>query len=320
MIVVNGILRKNGNEFWKEDAKKGMPKPIELAMFPELKMKDNEGAVYYYKVLMAAKRQKQESQGKGEDSKAGEPGNQKGTSGSKELDNILDNYQELHELWKQLKELSETERKLVQKQVESQLKNIAEQVQKDRGTVPAELQTIIDSLFEVKEPALDWKAFLRRFTGVNQSIVVKRTRKVENQRFPDSPGLKIKRKKRVLFAVDQSGSMDDYSILAAFSEIHHIFKTGTDIRVLEWDARVHNNYNYTGNKIATRSCGGGTQASCAIEWANEHRRDYDALIIFTDGYIENQPLASQLPCLWLITKDGSDQFDHAAPKLKITAE
>lgn len=319
-IVVNGILKKNGNEFWKASQEKKLPVPILNELFPELKMKDDQGATYYYNELMKAKRAKEESKGKGEDSKADKKGNGKGTSGSKNLDEILDNYQELHENWKDFKDLSEAEKKLVQKQVEAQMKQVAEQVQKDRGNIPVELQSIIDSLFEVKEPALDWKAYLRRFVGRNQTTIVKRTRKVENWRFPDSPGLKKRTKKRLAFCVDQSGSMDDASILAAFSEVHHIYKTGTDVRVVEWDYSVHNNYNYTGNKIATRSACGGTQASCAIDWVNERAHEYDVMIIFTDGFIEPKPNLSHIPTLWLITKGGSDQFDHPAPKLKITID
>jgi hypothetical protein len=44
-----------------------------------------------------------------------------------------------HKTWEEFDELSEADKKLVQKQVEHQLKETAEQTEKRRGNIPGEL-------------------------------------------------------------------------------------------------------------------------------------------------------------------------------------
>ena len=68
-----------------------------------------------------------------------------------------------HEFWKQFEGMDEAEKKLMEKQIEHQLKDTAEQVQKQRGHIPGELKELIDSLYVSEEPVLDWRAYLRRF-------------------------------------------------------------------------------------------------------------------------------------------------------------
>ena len=57
------------------------------------------------------------------------------------------NHEGEHQLWEEFENLSEAEKKLIQKQIDHQLKEIA-QSQRTRGTVPSELQSYIEKLFE----------------------------------------------------------------------------------------------------------------------------------------------------------------------------
>ena len=50
-----------------------------------------------------------------------------------------------HEFWKQFEGMDEAEKKLMEKQIEHQLKDTAEQVQKQRGHIPGELKELIDA-------------------------------------------------------------------------------------------------------------------------------------------------------------------------------
>ena len=57
-----------------------------------------------------------------------------------------------HDLWEAMEGMSEAERKLIGKQVDHQLKEIASQLEKrakDRGLIPSEMKDYINSLFEV---------------------------------------------------------------------------------------------------------------------------------------------------------------------------
>ena len=70
-----------------------------------------------------------------------------------------------HTTWDEFDELSEAEKKLVQKQIEHQLKETAEQTEKKRGNIPGELAELIGRLRHVEPAKFDWKGYLRRFVG-----------------------------------------------------------------------------------------------------------------------------------------------------------
>jgi hypothetical protein len=83
---------------------------------------------------------------------------------------------DIHDLWEAMEGMGEAERKLIGKQVDHQLKAIAEELEKrskGRGLIPSEMKDYIDSLFEVTEPVLDWKAYLRRFSNTSNKIITK---------------------------------------------------------------------------------------------------------------------------------------------------
>ena len=152
----------------------------------------------------------------------------------------------MHELWKQFDGLSEAEKKLIAKQIDHQLKEIANQVNKNHGSIPGELKDYVLGLFEEVEAVLDWKAYLRRFNGMSQKVLTKKTRRKPSRRYPSNPALKVKPKKRTLVAIDTSGSVNNDELLKFFNEINHMFKTGTEITVVECDAQIQREYEYKG--------------------------------------------------------------------------
>ena len=58
-----------------------------------------------------------------------------------------------HASWKDFQDLSDTEKELVNQQIDHQAKNTAEHVQKLAGSIPGELSEYIGSLFKQK-PAI----------------------------------------------------------------------------------------------------------------------------------------------------------------------
>ena len=117
-----------------------------------------------------------------------------------------------HSTWEEFDNLSDAEKKLIQKQVEHQLKEVAEQIEKSRGNIPGEMKGLLDSLNSKEPPKFDWKAYIRRFTGGSQKVFTKKLRRKFNKRFEDNPGLKIKHRKHILVAVDTSGSGSDKEV------------------------------------------------------------------------------------------------------------
>jgi predicted metal-dependent peptidase len=82
-------------------------------------------------------------------------------------------------------------------------------------------------------------------------------------------------------------------------------KTGVSIIIAEGDADIHNVYEYKGDvpdKITGR---GGTDMNPFITYFNEHR-EFNSLIILTDGYIGNNEVKTFKPKMMVICSNGED--------------
>jgi predicted metal-dependent peptidase len=221
-----------------------------------------------------------------------------------------------HSTWDEFNELSEAEKKLVQKQVEHQLKEIAEQVQKSRGHVPGELVALLDRLNNSEPPKFDWKAYLRRFTGGSQKVFTKKLRRKFNKRFEDNPGLKIKHRKHILVAIDTSASVSNTEVQEFFHEIDHIAKTGADITVVHCDTHIRHIGPYkAGDKIEVHGRG-GTYFDPVLELYNESQDKYTCLIYLTDGECDCS-VKPRGKMLWVISTRGSINKDLPGPQIKL---
>ena len=221
-----------------------------------------------------------------------------------------------HSTWDDFKDLSEAEQKLIQKQVEHQLKEIADQVTKSRGHVPGELKGLLDKLNSSEPPKFDWKSYLRRFTGGSQKVFTKKLRRKFNKRFEDNPGLKIKFRKHILVAVDTSGSVSDKEVQEFFHEIDHINKTGAEITIVHCDSRIQYIGKYkAGDKIEIHGRG-GTAFDPVLELYNENQDKYTCLVYLTDGECDCsvKPVGK---LLWVISTRGSINKDLPGPQIKL---
>ena len=209
-----------------------------------------------------------------------------------------------HTQWgKDFQECSDAEKQLIQNQINQQIKTAAEQTIKMRGTIPSEMQEIVDELFKPKPRIFDWKSYFRRMLGSIYDINIKKTRRKESIRFPDSAGIKHKKKVSILVAVDTSGSVNDDELRDFFSEITYIYKTGARITILECDAKITANYEYTGKWTGKIHGRGGTDFQPVIDYYRKNMKDYAALVYFTDGECsipDNVPRDT----IWVITSEG----------------
>jgi len=260
------------------------PDIILLTSFPELTLPEKAGTKVYYDLLQKAL----------------------DSGSSPSLQEMMDALTEnsLHITWKEFDGMSEADAKLAKAQIEHQIKGIInEHKNQGRGFVPSELQSWIDAMFEDRAPAYDWKAYFRRFFSSSSKIYTKKTRRKLNKRFSENPALKIKPKKNVLVGVDTSGSVSEKDLIEFFSEIQHMYKTGVTITVAEGDASVHNVYEYKGKMPEFVTGRGGTDMNPFIEYFNKHK-EFNSLIILTDGYIGNNEVKSFKPTLMVISSNG----------------
>ena len=208
--------------------------------------------------------------------------------------------------WKDFQGLSDSEKTLVNNQIDHIAKQTAEAVQKQNGRIPAGLEDYIGKLFKKKERVFDWKSYFRRMIGTILDIELKKTRKKESIRFPDASGLKHKRKSNICVIVDTSGSVSNDELCDFFSEINYVWKAGANVTIVENDADIGRIYNYNGKWDGNVTGRGGTVFEPAVAWYNEHRRDYNTVIFFTDGYADvNLDIKGE--SIWVITSNGCKQ-------------
>ena len=250
--------------------------------FPELNLPLKAGTKKYYELLSKAE--------------------QEGTSPT--LNALLDDLREegLHPTWKEFDSLSEADKKLVKAQIDHQIKSIVEG-QRNMGFTPAELKSYIDSLFEIKPQSFDWKGYFRRFFGTSTKVYTKKTRRKLNKRFEENPALKVKQKKNVLVGVDTSGSVSNKDLVEFFNEIYHMWKTGISITIAEGDANISNVYEYDGKMPTFVTGRGGTNMNPFVEYFNKNRQ-YNSLVILTDGFIPEKSVTTFKPLLTVICSKG----------------
>lgn len=221
-----------------------------------------------------------------------------------------------HSTWEEFDDLSEAEKKMIQKQIDYQLKEVADQTKKGRGTVPGELANYIDGLSITEPPKFNWKAYLRNFVGGSTQTDAKKTRRKKSKRFPKNPGLKIVERLHVLVGVDTSGSVSPSELAEFFHEMDHMFKTGTEITVAQCDTQISSVKKYRrredGEKIHITGRG-GTYFDPVVDMFNENQRKYSCLIYFTDGEAPAPKNPPNGRCLWVIST-SSRECDHLPGK------
>ena len=262
---------------------------IKLSDYESLNLDPKAGCRYYYDKLKDL-----------EDKK-----DQQGSCGNRNMDKLLDDIKNGnnldHSTWDEFEGLTEAEEKLLDKQVQRIL-NDAELKTKSRGGhVPDELKDKI-ILDEIIPPKFNWKNYIRRFTGVSTKIFTRKTRRKENIKFPDNPSLKVKMRQKMLLAIDTSGSVNNNELKEFMNEIHHIYKAGVDVHILQCDTIIKSSKDYDGKFELGIVGRGGTSFDPVLEFYEEHR-EYTSLIYFTDGECSTS-LKPSKPVLWVISEQS----------------
>ena len=281
---------------------------IFIENYADLELDYKAGCKYYYKKLQQAKEDKE----------------QNGTSGCEEFDRLCDQLDEgedpvkNHDMWKDFQDLSETEKKLIEKQIKRVLTQASDMAEsKSRGCTPGEIKDLI-KVDEVLPPKFDWKNYVRRFSGTSSRVFTKKLRRKENRKFDDNPGLKIKMKKHVLLAIDTSGSVSNEEVKEFMGEMKHIHKTGVAMTLAQCDTSIRKIEEYNGSNELNIEGRGGTEFDPILDYFNANLRKYTSLIYFTDGecYTSVKP---QAPVLWVLSECSSmnDKLPGKVIKLEL---
>jgi len=276
---------------------------IRIEDYEDLKLDKKAGCRYYYDQLLRLQDEKDKN----------------GTTGNDAMDKLLDNVASGdipdHSTWEEFDDMTDAEKKLIEKQVQKILQDAKEQTVKKRGNVPGEIEGLI-VVEEFTAPKFDWKGYLRRFTGVSTKVFTKKIRRKENRRYEDNPGLKIKMRQHMLLAIDTSGSVSDTELAEFMNEIHHIYKVGVDITVVQCDTSIKSIEPYKGKNEISVLGRGGTEFDPVLDYYNANLKKYTSLVYFTDGecYTSVKPKSK---VLWVLSERSSMNEDLPGQVIKL---
>ncbi|MEM7039582.1 MAG: VWA-like domain-containing protein [Bacteroidota bacterium] len=214
---------------------------------------------------------------------------------------------DMHGLWEELDEMPTSLRDIVEQAVDRSIVNTLERTRRSSntwGSLPSALRSYLDEFEQSLKPSVSWKRLLRMFAESSSRTYLKNTMKRRSRRYGTTPGIKVRRRQRLVVAVDTSGSIGKEDLQEFFNEIYHIWKRGAEIMIVECDATVTATYLYKGKVPEGVHGGGGTDFNPPIDWANQNFHP-DALIYFTDGYAPPPTVRPRYPLLWLLCSSSS---------------
>ena len=276
---------------------------IDINNYEDLNLDEKAGCRYYYDKLQQLKDEKDKN----------------GTCGNEKMDKLLDNIESGdipdHSTWEEFENLTEAEQKLIEKQIQRVLSEAKEQTIKKRGNIPGEIEGVI-VIEEITKPKFDWRSYVRRFTGTSTKVFTKKIRRKENRRYDDNPGLKIKMKQHMLLAIDTSGSVSNEELTEFMNEIHHIYKAGVDITMVQCDTSIRSIEQYKGKHEMNVTGRGGTEFDPVLDYYNANQKKYTSLVYFTDGecYTSVKPKGR---VLWVLSERSHMNEDLPGQVIKL---
>jgi predicted metal-dependent peptidase len=259
----------------------GLP---EGALYPKLfGLEDNQSSEWYYERL------KKEAEEKNKDFNelAGEAGG----------DTVDD-----HSMWDEFDDDI----------VEEKIRNIAEKAIKEQekkgwGDIPGNLAA---QIIAANKPIVNWKKEVRWF--INKLVLMGRmnTRMRPHRRYGiDSPGSKRDYTSKLLVAFDTSGSVSDSQLEYFATELNGMIDH-IEAHFIQFDTQI-----YGEPKAFTKKAGkidikgrGGTNFHPVIQLAEE--KNYDGVVIFTDGYAPFPPKPKSRVLWCVCERDKGVEFPY----------
>ena len=182
------------------------------------------------------------------------------------------------------------------------------------GRMGASIPRVIGELLETK---VDWREVFREFVQSAMRGKDEYTwRKMSKPYLANNmylPSMHSETMGELVVAIDTSGSIDNEQISEFASELASICETCNPdkVRVLWWDTKVHGEQVFEGNyndiaKMLKPKGGGGTHVGCVNDYIIKSSINAEVLVVFTDGYVENNPTWElTMPTMWFVTQNSS---------------
>ncbi|OOX97335.1 hypothetical protein BOP98_08660 [Campylobacter coli] len=205
----------------------------------------------------------------------------------------------------------EAQAELIQSIVKNALRNA-----KSFGTIPGDFIGLLELSLKAK---MDYRRYLRAF---RHSILSSKRRLVRNKpsrRYGFAYfGSTYEFSTKLLVAVDVSGSISDEALQKFFYIINRFFKYGIErLDVLQFDTEIKGEMTTLkkAQKIVKVQGRGGTNFEPVIQYYEAHK-EYDGLIIFSDGYAPPVNAKNSRPKLFVFEnfEQYSDFLENPLPK------
>jgi predicted metal-dependent peptidase len=257
-----------------------------------------ESAEFYYTLLEDEEKKKKKcGDGNGGE---GQPSAGEGTSLGEQVAG------DAHSKWKEISEDPTLQKEFTKNMVE----RAAESTRKQVGSYPVGYDQMISNLTVRRE--VDWKRELRKLIG-NKKTAFRKTLLRNDRRNPKANWLKGRVTNRTfeLAAIsDVSGSVSDTALLHVWGEVINACKLfNTPITIVQVDTQPCDPEPLTKRtSVVQRKACGGTILFPGVERLRETNTRFDALLVTTDGYLNNSDiddfLAIGKPVIWLIEPKG----------------
>ena len=179
------------------------------------------------------------------------------------------------------------------------------------GRMGAKIPRVISDLLE---PKIDWREALREFVSAstkgNDEFTWRRMNKRQMANDIYLPSVINESIGEIIVAIDTSGSIGGAEITEFATELVSICEVCQPeaVRVLWWDTQVHGEQVFKDNysdiaKMLKPLGGGGTHVSCVSEYVVKNKLKAECVLVFTDGYVENDiNWKITDPTLWMVTQ------------------
>ena len=211
--------------------------------------------------------------------------------------------------WEGAKELTEEQKKAIEKEVDQALRqgliNHNKLVGKGAGGFGRELG-------ELLEPKVDWREMLREFVKATCSAKDASSWRRVNRRYLSGdtymPSMIGERVGHLVIGIDTSGSIGGQELNDFLTEVKGIASEvhPEKVDLMYWDSEVAGHEEYGHHEVdnivsSTKPRGGGgTDPTCMIKYMQEKNIKPEAIIMLTDGCIGDWGSEWNAPILWTI--------------------